>query len=103
MHRRQQPAVGMMTLVEVWRSLAGRKDVPGGSAKDSIGQTRLRICGGITVECDPASIMVGDDVNHEIQRVGRLELGIAERSRELTRSEERRVGKGCRYAEWAEH
>jgi len=59
--------------------------MPGGSAKDRERKTRLWICDGITVECGPASIMVGDDVDHEVQREGRLELGIAERSRKLTR------------------
>ena len=58
--------------------------MPGGRSKDRIRQTSLRIGDGIPVERGPAGIVVCDDVDNEIERHRRLELCIAECSRELT-------------------
>src|SRR5262249_56274507 len=61
------------------------QDILGRGAKDRVRQARRRIGDGSTVESAPSGIMVGDDVDHEIERRGRRKLGIAKSARELTR------------------
>src|SRR5262249_22760269 len=89
----------MMPLVVGRRSLAGRKDVKGRSGKDRVGQSCLRIGNGVAVEGGPARIMVGDDIDHEIERRGRFESAVAKRACELTRQRGVVVHHDC--AVWA--
>ena len=83
MHARYQAAERMLPLVEVGRQPAGDGDVLRRRLDQIIRQAGLGVGDRVAVELDPAGVVMGDDVDHQIERRQRLELFVAEGAREL--------------------
>ena len=82
-HARNQPAIGMMALIEIRRQAARDCDVFRRRLGEIVRQAGFLVDRRIAVEFEPALIVIGNHVSHQVERRQCLEAIVAERSREL--------------------
>src|SRR5262245_20164145 len=85
MHARDQPAERVLPLVELGRTVARHRDVFCRRVDEIIWQTGGLIRHRIAVELGPASVMVQDNVEHQVVRLSSLKSIVTEGAGELMR------------------